>query len=115
MAIRYSGDVEVRVTYLARTRSYRGRVRAAGGFALAMQLDAGEVRTRSTLTRNSPPASPECYDAVARVLLEVARKWALRNERRKLPLAFESDGTMTVRRTFQAPCPVRIKRRWGDG
>ena len=108
MAIRYSGDVEVRVTYLARTRSYTGRVRAAGGFALAMSVE------HASLTRKSgKPASSESYDEVARLFLHVAEKRA-RLRGVKLPLAYEAGG-MTVRRTFQAPCPVRIKRRWGDG
>ena len=114
MAIRYSGDVEVRLSYQVRTRRYTGRVRSVRGFSLVLGIDEATVRQSTTVTRKSAPRSSEGYDAVARVFLDVARRWAGKRGV-KLPLAFGDDGVMEVRRTFQAPCPVRIKRRWDDG
>ena len=115
MAIRYSGDVEVRVTYLARSRTYKGAVRAPGGFRLPLTASADDLGRFAPLRGRSGPKEPSRYDEVARLFLGIARRWAKAHRNLTLPLAFTADGQMEVRRVFQAPCPVRIKRRWGDG
>lgn len=88
MAIRYSGDVEVRITWTGRV--YRGTVRAPG------------FRGHGTLTRKEAgvtgdPRSPESYDRAAVALLREA-------ERRGGHLPRDRD----MSRTFRSPCPYVV-------
>lgn len=101
MAIRYSGDVEVRVSY--RNGIYHGTVRAPG-FAAKGTLKPHQAG----LTRKQTPDSSEAYDAVALAFLQEARSLARRGP--GLPLSYEGS-KIVLRRTFQAPCPVRINKR----
>lgn len=103
MAIRYSGDVEVRVSY--RDGIYHGAVRASGFRA------KGTLTPRQAgLTRKQVPGSSEAYDAVALTFLKEARALARRQPGGELPFSYEEDD-IVLRRTFQAPCPIRINRR----
>lgn len=91
MALRYSGEVEIRLTYDARSRSYRGfvqgpRIRSAVEEHLAPRGD---------------PRTSECYDAAARFVIErLERRFG-----RTLGAAHGSDGRALVTREFEAPCP----------
>jgi hypothetical protein len=92
MSIRYSGDVEVRVTWDPREKSYTGYVRDPkvrwNGF----------WRPRQT---PEDPTSPEAYDAAAKALIRLAK----RDVRGRLSLD-EKRGRIRLRRVFQAPCPT---------
>jgi hypothetical protein len=87
MAIRYSGDVEVKMQYDQERRAYRGVVRDPNG------------RWRGTASANNAPTT-ETYDDLARAMIERAEK----EQGRKLPAERQGRRIM-VRRVFQAPCP----------
>lgn len=96
MAIRYSGDVEIRISF-ARGK-YRASLRAPGFRA------TGEIsRVKALGGRSLSPTGPEAYDVAALALLREARVQA-RAEGFVLP----TSGTFAieVRRTFQSPCPT---------
>jgi hypothetical protein len=97
MAIRYCGDVEVRVFY--RQGRYHGAVRAPG-FRGRGILSPSEAKVRS-----QNRSSPEAYDAAAQSFLRAALGVAARH-RQKLSVAVRG-GRLEIRRTFQCPCPVR--------
>jgi len=93
MAIRYSGDVEIRIQY--RGGKYHGSVRSPG------------FRGRGivSLRASGSPTSPESYDRAALALLKEAQAFA-----RKIHIPLYISGTThrpQVRRTFQSPCPYR--------
>mgnify|MGYP006282005859 CR=1 FL=1 len=100
MAIRYSGDVEVRVLY---TRGvYKGSVRAPG-FNCHGTLTSEEARVRT-----KAHSSPEAYDQAAKSFLMAAISLAKRMDKH-LHLYPEFSGKkLVVRRTFQSPCPYRV-------
>ena len=96
-AIRYSGEVEVRVGFDRALDAYLGRV--SDPYAIWR----GRV---SRGTRTSQPNSSAAYDEAAARLIRAADDWAVRTGR---PL-FEADrrlGRIRIRRTFQAPCPTK--------
>ncbi len=101
MAIRYSGDVEVRLTFV--DGKFRGSVRAPG-FRAEGTLTPREAR----LTRKHQPSSSESYDEAALFFVHEA---LLLHPR--LPVSKNEHGRVELRRTFQAPCPVRTARRFG--
>lgn len=93
MAIRYSGDTEIRVGWDRKRRAYRGTVR--------------DPRLRwegewTPLVMFGTRTSSEAYDQAAKNLLRLAQRWAESKPRRR----FKSDGTK-LSRIFQAPCPTR--------
>jgi hypothetical protein len=93
MAIRYSGDVEIRVQY--REGRYHGSVRSPG------------FRGRGivSLRASGSPTSPENYDRAAALILREAQAFA-----RKIHVALHVSGTLRgpkISRTFQSPCPYR--------
>jgi len=90
MAIRYSGDVEIRVQY--RAGKYHAKLRAPG-------LRADGVLPGSLRARMHGPSSPEAYDVMALAFLRLA-------QREGFPVMKER-GQVVLRRTFQAPCPYR--------
>lgn len=93
MAIRYSGDVEIRVQHQGRG-VYRGAVRSPGF------RGRGEVSLRA-----SRPTSPEAYDRAALKLLREAIGFA-----KKMGIVLFIAGPQSnpeIRRTFQSPCPYR--------
>lgn len=94
MAIRYSGDVEVRLTWNKKLRLYTGTVRAPRLVR----------RYRVDKYGRADPRSPEAYDRAAlrmiKDLIERERAWG-----RKLPLLTDRLGRPRVDRVFQAPCP----------
>lgn len=91
MAIRYSGDVEVRVTSL-RKGLYLAKVRAPGEHATL------EIRRRF-LFRDAN--DPKAYDAIAEeAISEVVKQIG------PLPVEFDDSGDIFIRRVFQAPCPT---------
>jgi hypothetical protein len=90
MAIRYSGDVEVRLGY--ERGAYRGTVRDPEFHW------RGEIRPKRALR---DPRSSESYDRAAKAMIEKAE----REERRRSRAARER-GEIRIIRVFQAPCPV---------
>lgn len=96
MAIRYSGDVEIRLTFDPRRRVYIVRLRAPGFRA------KGDVRL-GLLTREHATRS-ESYDKAALKALREAQGVA---KRRGFLLPTSGQGYRTqIRRTFQSPCPL---------
>ncbi len=102
MAIRYSGDLEIRLTFV--DGKFRAAIRSPG-FHAKGTLTPREVG----LTRKHQPSSSESYDEAALAFLKEARTMA-RKKGIRLLIA-EENGRIEIRRTFQAPCPVRINRR----
>lgn len=91
MAVRYSGELEVRVTYDSRSRSYRGFV---NGPRLRM---AAEVY----LAPRADPRTGERYDLAARRMVELAE----RRVGRTTGAAHGMGGDVVVTREFESPCP----------
>lgn len=103
MAIRYSGDLEIRLTFV--DGKFRAAIRSPGFHA------KGTLTPREAgLTRKHQPSSSESYDEAAIAFLKEARILA-KKQGRKLLIATDAYGNIELRRTFQAPCPVRIGRR----
>lgn len=109
MAIRYSGDVELRIEYGG--AGYIGRQPVfepdGQGFYYA-HIRAPHVRNAAILslrevglTRKQNPRSSESYDTVALAFI----KWAELHIG-KLPVELDNRNRIVVRRTFQSPCPV---------
>ena len=90
MAIRYSGDVEIRLHHLGRGK-YHAKLRAPGLRANGDLTATGRLRASFT--------SPEAYDVMAIRFLVMAAKQGF-------PVLYE-EGEMVLRRTFQSPCPYR--------
>ena len=117
MAIRYSGDVEVRIQYGGAGYLKNNDVPyfdpSGEGFYYAHiraphMRDAAILSTREVgLTRKSrfgpklDPRSSEAYDAAALAFL----KWAELHVG-ELPVELDKKG-IVVRRVFQSPCPIR--------
>lgn len=93
MAIRYSGDAEIRMRWEG------GRVL---GSVRDLMHDGFLWRGEETLRRS--PTS-EDYDRTASRMLETADRKA-RGYGLRLSLERDRRGRVTVRRVFQAPCPV---------
>lgn len=91
MAIRYNGDIEVRLTYVR--GFYLAKLRAPG-------LRADGRLPASLRARNAgEPTSPEAYDVMALAFLHEAGGEGF-------PV-YRENGRILLRRTFQAPCPYR--------
>lgn len=90
MAIRYSGDVEMRVRH-EQGDFYIVAIRAPG--------ERGQLQVRHrSLFRDAE--SSTTYDAVAKqALLKIL-------ENHPLPVEVDDRGYLVVRRGFQAPCPI---------
>jgi hypothetical protein len=95
MAIRYSGDTEIRLGFDRIRRVYRGSVvdpylRFRGDVPLAKD--------------ENDPTSSAAYDDAAKRLLRAADKWARTLGKR---FATSRKGSHTIiDRGFQAPCPL---------
>jgi len=89
MAIRYSGDVEVRIHHL-RTGLYCCKVWAPG------LRDTGMLKIPGKPT-------PATYDALARAAIRAAER---AHGRSKVP-AERRAGRIMIDRVFKAPCPVQ--------
>jgi hypothetical protein len=89
VAIRYCGDVEVRMRHLGGNR-YRVRV---------CTPSAAHSRELTFPFRGS---DPESYDQIALALI----KACLRSNP-KTPVERDERGQIVIRRVFQAPCPIR--------
>lgn len=100
MAIRYSGDIEVRVIY---TRGiYKGSVRAPGFNC------HGTMSPKDAKVKRTPYNSPEAYDQVSRTFILSAMALLKRMNKKGGRLYPETSGkNIIVRRTFQSPCPYR--------
>lgn len=95
MAIRYSGDTEIRVGWDPRRKEYRGSIRDPKRPKRNMK-----ARFKPLLVSRNP-RSPEAYDIAAVQMLQDADRHTtggLEVERR--------NGRIKIRRVFQAPCPV---------
>jgi hypothetical protein len=103
MAIRYSGDVEVRIAY-DEDGFYSATVRAPGERGRAI-LSIREVGLRKGLSRKQLVSS-EAFDVAAKAFVEFAEL-----HRGHLPVELDEKGHMVIRRVFQAPCPVRVPTR----
>lgn len=109
MAIRYSGDAEVRIRY-NHDGFYYGYVRAPGRRARA-RLSLKEVGLTNKGARELTTSekkdlewtTPESYDEAALVMLQLAEI-----EGGLLPLerSRKAKGHIVIRRLFQAPCPT---------
>jgi hypothetical protein len=92
MAIRYSGDVEVRLGWDSRRKIYRGSVRDP------YKRWRGEVPQRWLHSRE--PRCPAAYDdAATRMIHEAERDVGHLEANRK-------HGQVTILRVFQSPCPA---------
>ena len=90
MAIRYAGDVEIRITYTGKV--YQVRFKTADGYRGGGSLTPGECR----LSQKEGRSTPEAFDKVASRVVVFLR---LKNVR----------GLGEIRRVFQAPCPIAVK------
>ena len=120
MAIRYSGDVEVRLGLDREAGVYRGSVvdpylRWRGTVPVSKRAAAKSAK--------ASPSSSAAYDAAALRLAQKALQWsktrgwkAGKGVRVKRVFAFDfgPKGKITLRRGFQAPCPVGERHRGGD-
>lgn len=107
MAIRYSGDTEVRLRYDRGTGFYQGSVtdpylRWHG----RIRIRPGDRRIVST-----DPTDSTAYDGAARALIDAAEKWAARYRKSFALKRKGPKNTVHIRRVFQAPCPLA---RWGS-
>lgn len=90
MAIRYSGEVEIRISY--KGGRYIAKLRAPG-FRATGGLSLKEIGLRVS------PTSSEAYDKVALILLREAHA--------KAPLRMDRNGkTIQISRIFRSPCPA---------
>ncbi len=93
MAIRYSGDVEVRMGLLDRSR-------AASTYAVRVRWPHGAETFRTRVsTAPYKDSSTEAYDAVAYAVLMRL------DSAKRLPLERKGKN-IQIRRVFQAPCPI---------
>lgn len=100
MAIRYSGDVEVRLGYNPKAKEYRGTVRDP-------YLHWRGVWRPSILHRATRSRS-DAYDEAARELVMQAQASA-KKKKKSFQLEIKH-GHIILRRVFQAPCPVSHKK-----
>ena len=104
MAIRYTGDVEVRVAW--RNGGYHARVRAPG-LRTSLVVGPWSIGLGPEALLPTPAAartltSPEAYDRAAhRAIIEVQRS----RRTAGLPVELEGD-KIVLRRRFQSPCPI---------
>lgn len=85
MAVRYSGDVEVRI----------------GRFAALLRWPSGKRVRRFTYRATAPrKPSPADYDRIARQAIHAAL-----GKDGRMPLERGIFGRIVLRRVFQAPCP----------
>lgn len=96
MAIRYSGDVEVRLhykdgVYIATVREPRWSGRC-------------EVTEKQLGLTRKQAGFPDSYDKAAKLVLALVWRIAWKKSRVRLQLATRK-GHILVQRTFQAPCP----------
>lgn len=90
MAIRYCGDVEIRMRHL-------------GGslYRVSVSTPSAKFAAEIAVYHGYPKTSSEGYDSVAwRILTSLERK-----NPKKLPVERDERGKMVLRRVFQAPCP----------
>ncbi len=118
MAIRYSGDVEVRIQYggagyrdpqnkegvffdPSGEGFYFATIRAPGIRNAAILSEREIGLPKWTLSRK-PPTSSESFDTAAEAFL----KWAEQHVG-ELPVELDKYNQIVVHRVFQSPCPTR--------
>lgn len=97
MAVRYSGDIEVRIVWKGRAYDVRvrgPRIRGGGSMTLA------ELGLARKAQQN--PSSSEAYDEAVRRIIE-----GLEDSHGSLPISRDSQGEILVARVFVSPCPQR--------
>lgn len=99
MAIRYSGDVEVRLQWEPRERVYQGRV------SDPYMIWKGSVPAE----RGIDPKSSNAYDHAAARLIQLADQWSRRERGEPTLVDRAPNGRIQLRRVFQAPCPLRSR------
>lgn len=92
MAIRYSGNTEVRLGWDKRRKVYRGSVRDP------YRRWVGEVPKGWVLN----PFDPKAYDRAAKDLI-----WKAEKRAGKFDIEREG-GHISIRRVFQSPCPAKM-------
>ena len=97
MSIRFSGDTEVRLHYDPDADEYRGTV------VDPYLRFRGAVPVSRRFARDV--ACSDAYDDAARRLARVAQRWA-NSRKRGFMLEQLRDGTIRIRRGYQAPCPL---------
>ena len=115
MAIRYSGDVELRIQYGGASQNSRGvtfNPRGHGFYYTSIRApyirNAAILSTREVgLSRKQEenPTSSDAYDTAALAFF----KWA-EIHLGELPLETDRFNRITVRRVFHSPCPVKADR-----
>lgn len=99
MAIRYSGDTEVRLRWRSDFRAYQGSVRDPykrwEGMWIPQPYTARRKRNES-----------EAYDRAAIELIRVAQRWAKSKRLKPFEVEDHGHGRVRVRRVYQAPCPT---------
>jgi hypothetical protein len=95
MALRYSGDVEVRVRWDPSSKSYKGSVSDP-----YFRWKGTWTPTFSFRTRTEPAA----YDKAAEALLGLAER-AAKKKRHAFQGERRRDGGFVMSRVFKAPCP----------
>jgi len=106
MAIRYSGDVEVRIREirLKGQRAFYANFRVTSGRASLGKRPYRAAAVSSFREMGVGPRArltPATYDQAAMAFLA----WAQQNERGRLPLDMDRKGKIVLRRIFQSPCP----------
>ena len=86
MAVRYSGDTEIRVVWEPRAQRFAATVKDP------THRWSGHVRGRA-------PQGPDGYDAAALLAFQAAERAEGRFD------AVREDQVLKLRRVFQAPCP----------
>lgn len=107
MAVRYSGDAEVRVLWDPKRRMFLGRVRDPYVRWRGTAPRPTQARGRRQLHRAS-----ESYDLMATIFLRRAQTWARETHDHELQIE-EERGRLKIRRVFQAPCPTETCAKRG--
>ena len=96
MAVRYSGDVELRLRWNGRAYEVTLRAPRVRGRGIVTHL---ELRLARKGSRDA--SSSRTYDEVARRVIEMAEK-----KYGRLPVN-RADGKVVIARVFVSPCPQR--------
>jgi hypothetical protein len=103
MAIRYCGDVEVRVQKRVLLDTYEARVRAPA-YSKRVTLEVPEVEGKKKRDSFLETATRHDYDTAARMAIQICEL-----EDGELPVELDGDKRLVVRRVFQSACPAEEK------
>lgn len=101
MAVRYSGDTEIRFTWDRRQGAYVGSVKDP------------YMKWVGTWRPPKPPGKgSDLFDEAAFELFQLASRWAARARGQDFS-ADTSGNRVNLRRVFQAPCPLAKRTKKG--